>query len=81
MHTEVPIVTITEALPLGAMSPLEFARRSKGYSQVALAEAALIHQNTLARLERGDVPSRLTAARLARALEVDESILFDDADR
>jgi hypothetical protein len=41
------IVTMTEALPLGAVSLLESARRSKGYSRDALAEVALIHPNTL----------------------------------
>jgi transcriptional regulator with XRE-family HTH domain len=82
MYRRYLIVTITEALPLGALSPLEFARRSKGYSLDALGEVALVHPSTLGRLERGDVPSRLTRARLARALDVDESLIFgalDDA--
>jgi len=75
-------VTITEALPLGAMSPLEFARRSKGHSQVSLGEAALVHPNTIALVESGgNVPGRLTRARIARALDVDESMLFDESAR
>jgi DNA-binding XRE family transcriptional regulator len=79
---EVLIVTITEALPLGAMTPLEFARRSKGFSQIALGEAALVHPNTISLAETGaSIPSRLTRARIARALEVDESMLFDDSVR
>ncbi|MDT0630407.1 helix-turn-helix domain-containing protein [Rubrivirga litoralis] len=58
------------------------ARREKGMSQEALAEAADIHRTFVSFLERGlKQPTLTTLLRLSRALGVPASRFVDEVDR
>ncbi len=61
-----------QALEAGDLHPLRRARLAANLTQIALAEKALIDPTTVQIIEsgRGDRTSRLTLARLGRALNV-----------
>jgi len=57
---------------------LRAARKAKGRSQEALAEAADVVFSQVGRIERGRVdPGVRTVARLARGLDIEVADLFD----
>lgn len=61
----------------GHPTPLRVFRAAQGLSQGSLADSAGVSRNTISRLERGcNVPTRTTRSRLARALGLDELMLF-----
>ena len=58
------------------------ARRERGLSQEALAEAADLHRTYVSFLERGQKqPSLTTVFRLSRALSTSPSVLIEEANR
>jgi transcriptional regulator with XRE-family HTH domain len=64
-------------MPQGGTA-LKLARVGKGMSQDALAAAASISQSEISRIERGwRRPSQATVHRIARALQVSPTLLFD----
>jgi transcriptional regulator with XRE-family HTH domain len=73
---------IVEAVPFGGkLTPLRYARLARGLTQGELEDRAGLRRQSLARYENGHHrPGRLTRLCLARALDVDQEILFPDAE-
>lgn len=56
---------------------VNYARRDRGLTQAALAQAANVSQQTVSKIEAGRIcPHDRLKARLAEALEVDTAVLF-----
>jgi len=54
------------------------ARHNKGLTQVEVAQKAGLHPNTYAKIERGVAkPAPSSIKKLARALDIDSSKIFD----
>lgn len=62
------------------MHPIERYRRARGLTQVELAEAIGVHQNTVQRWENGAMPRPGQLVRIAATLGVDPTTLVDELD-
>ena len=69
-------------MPSTAVTPLELARRSLGWSQVDLAEHSGVSREAISWMERGRPPRLRPASRLAATLGVEVADVlpaFDEA--